>query len=140
MIGEDFRSRASENLIYARELEQRIEILNEEIKGLKAKVDDRELELVIQGRVKESYMMEGEELLTHFDTMRQQKEHFNRLYDQQASLALERQSTIEQITADFAEKERKRLDCKEDKDTQTFIGAKYFEQKKQSSQPAGNST
>ena len=47
MIGEDFRSRASENLIYAREQEQRIVILEEEIKGLKQKLDDRELELVI---------------------------------------------------------------------------------------------
>ena len=47
MIGEDFRSRASENLIYARDLEQRIEILQEEIKELKQKNDDKELELVI---------------------------------------------------------------------------------------------
>ena len=95
MIGEDFRSRASENLIYAREQEQRIVILEEEIKGLKQKLDDRELELVIQDRVKETYMMEGEEILTHFDVMRQQKEHFSKLYDQEASVALERQSTIE---------------------------------------------
>ena len=40
-------------------------------------------------------MMEGEEILTHFDVMRQQKEHFSKLYDQEASVALERQSTIE---------------------------------------------
>ena len=32
MIGEDFRSQAAENLIHARDLEQRIEILNDEIK------------------------------------------------------------------------------------------------------------
>ena len=53
-------------------------------------------------------------------------------------MALERQSTIEQITAEFAEKERKRLECKEDKDTQTFIGAKYFE-KKQAAPRGGDS-
>ena len=70
MIGEDFRSQAAENLIHARDLEQRIEILNDEIKELKANVDNKELDLVVQGRVKESLMMEGEELLTHFDTMR----------------------------------------------------------------------
>ena len=70
MIGEDFRSQAAENLIHARDLEQRIEILNDEIKDLKANVDNKELDLVVQGRVKESLMMEGEELLTHFDTMR----------------------------------------------------------------------
>ena len=81
MIGEDFRSQAAENLIYARDLEQRIEILNEEIRGLKGKVDDKELEIVIQDRVKESLMMEGEELLTHFDTMREQKNHFSSLFE-----------------------------------------------------------
>ena len=70
MIGEDFRSQAAENLIQNRDLEQRIEILNEEIKQLKANVDGKELDLVAQERVKENLMMEGEELLTHFDTMR----------------------------------------------------------------------
>lgn len=90
MIGEDFRSRAAENLIYARELEQKIEILNEEVRDLKQKLDDRELELVIQGRVKESHMMESEEILTHFDMMRESKEYYLKLYEQQSSLAQER--------------------------------------------------
>ena len=47
MIGEDFRSQAAENLIHARDLEQRIEILNDEIKELKANVDNKELDLVV---------------------------------------------------------------------------------------------
>ena len=70
MIGEDFRSQAAENLIHARDLEQRIEILNEEIRVLKSKLDDKELELVVQGRLKECLMMESEEILTHYDEMR----------------------------------------------------------------------
>ena len=86
--------------------------------------------MVVQGRVQESLMMESEELLTHFDSMRSEKQHFHKLFDQQASLALERQHTIDKLSGDYAENERKRLECKEDKDTQTIIGAKYFENKK----------
>ena len=130
MIGEDFRSRASENLICVREAEQKILELNEEIKELKRIADDKDLELVIQDRKSESYQMESEEHLTLFDNMRTQALHFEKLFDQQASLALTRQMKIEEITLAFAEKEKSRLDCKEDKECQTFIGAKYFENKK----------
>ena len=47
MIGEDFRSSAAENLIYARDCEQRILEFNEEIKELKQKLDDKDIDLVV---------------------------------------------------------------------------------------------
>lgn len=40
-------------------------------------------------------MMESEEILTRFDEMRAEKEHFRKLFEQQSSLASERQMTIE---------------------------------------------
>lgn len=116
MVGEDFRSAAAENLIFARELEGKIELMKEEIGQLKQKLDDRELELVVQERVKESHMMEAEEILTRLAQMRVEKENLSRLFDQQTRLANERQLTIEQITAEYAEKEKARLEGREEKE------------------------
>lgn len=74
--------------------------------------------------------MESEEHLTLFDNMRTQCKHFEKLFDQQASLALTKQGKIDEIVAEFANKEKMRLEGKEDKECQTIIGQKYFENKK----------
>ena len=57
MIGEDFRSRAHENLLYAKSLEQRIESIQEDMKNCNKNLDDKDLELVIMDREKETFMM-----------------------------------------------------------------------------------
>ena len=57
MIGEDFRSRAHENLLYAKSLEQRIESIQEDMKTCNKNLDDKDLELVIMDREKETFMM-----------------------------------------------------------------------------------
>lgn len=50
MIGEDFRSRASENLFYSKTLEQRIDGLQDQIKLMCQQMDDKDIELVVLGR------------------------------------------------------------------------------------------
>ena len=70
MIGEDFRSRAHENLMYAKSLEQEIERLKGEIKEHKVVIDDKDLEIVVWGRRVESYTMNLEEYLTYHEIMR----------------------------------------------------------------------
>ena len=70
MIGEDFRSQAMQNLVYANKLEQEIEEQKEMIKRHESAVDAKDLELIMMEREKENALMEQEENLTHFVTMR----------------------------------------------------------------------
>ena len=95
MIGEDFRSRARGNLVYAQGLEQRIEDLEAEIKSLKGKMDDKDLEFVQQGRELESFTMLSEEYLTHYDLMRSDRDRLQEIADTQSVLATERQAKID---------------------------------------------
>ena len=73
MIGEDFRSRAMSNLIYANKLEQEIEELKATIKKHEEAVDSKELQMTVMEREKENCMMQSEEYLTHYDIMRQDR-------------------------------------------------------------------
>ena len=98
MIGEDFRSQAAENKYYAHTLEQRIEGLQNDIKGLNQTVDDKDLELVRLERQNETFQMQNEETLTYYDQMRKDRNGLHKLAEEQSSLALTRQSTIEKIT------------------------------------------
>ena len=50
MIGEDFRSRAMANLVYANKLEQEIEELKAEIKKKEEAADAKEIELTVMER------------------------------------------------------------------------------------------
>ena len=70
MIGEDFRSRARENLLYAKDLEYKIEQLNQEIVGLKEKLDGKDEEIVEWERKQRCFEMTIEEYLTCYDIMR----------------------------------------------------------------------
>ena len=70
MIGEDFRSRAIENLTYARSLEKTIDGLKENIKDLNGVIDNKDMEIVGWGRKVETYMMNLEEYLTYHELMR----------------------------------------------------------------------
>ena len=97
MIGEDFRSQASKNLLYAKTLESRIEDLQDQIKSLNKTLDQKDLELVILGRESETFQMQGEETLTYYDKMRDNRDHFQKMAEGQTNLALEHQNTIERI-------------------------------------------
>ena len=55
MIGEDFRSRAMANLVYANKLEQEIEDLKAEIKTKEAAADAKEIELTVMERQNENF-------------------------------------------------------------------------------------
>ena len=55
MIGEDFRSQAYMNKLHAGDQQDRIELLQDEIKALNAKADEKDLEMVIKERESESY-------------------------------------------------------------------------------------
>ena len=70
MIGEDFRSRACENLTIIRSLEKTIEDLKENIKELNGVIDNKDMEIVGWGRKVETYMMNLEEYLTYHELMR----------------------------------------------------------------------
>ena len=129
MIGEDFRSRARGNLVYAQGLEQRIEDLEAEIKGLKGKMDDKDMEFVQQGRELETFQMLSEEYLTHYDLMRADRDRLQEISDTQTNLANERATKIETILQDHEEKERNRLEGREEVGTQTIIGQNYFNKK-----------
>ena len=74
MVGEDFRSRAYENLCTVRSLEQRIENLLKEISGHKGTIEEREMDIVNLQRQAVCYDMNLEEYLTHFDNMRQDRD------------------------------------------------------------------
>ena len=76
MIGEDFRSKAADNAHHAKTLEKRIEDLQDDIKKLNVKMDEKDLELVILGRQSETFQMQDEEPLTHFDEMRKSRDHY----------------------------------------------------------------
>ena len=39
-------------------------------------MDEKDLELVILGRQSETFQMQGEETLTHFDEMRKSRDHY----------------------------------------------------------------
>jgi|Transcript_23 TolA-binding protein len=71
MIGEDFRSRALANLVYANGLEQQIEDLKGEITKRENAVDNKDLELVLMERQKENAMMQTEEYLTRYVLLRE---------------------------------------------------------------------
>ena len=111
MIGEDFRSKAADNLHFARGLEQRIDGLEATIKDLNKTIDDKDLELVIQGRQCETFQMQCEETLTYYSLMRDKHEHYKNVAEVQTSLAEENANTIEQIKQEHAEKERNRLEA-----------------------------
>ena len=81
MIGEDFRSRAFENLCYARSLEKKIEGLNENIKDLNGTIDNKDLEIVNWGRMVESYKMNLEEYLTYHEMMRLDRDRIQLIAD-----------------------------------------------------------
>ena len=70
IIGEDFRSRACENLMIIRSLEKTIEDLKENIKELNGVIDNKDMEIVGWGRKVETYMMNLEEYLTYHELMR----------------------------------------------------------------------
>ena len=74
MIGEDFRSQAMANLVYADTLQQQIE----ELKGNVAKAEDvrdhKEMELIVMERAKENSDMQAEEYLTRFDAIRTERD------------------------------------------------------------------
>ena len=70
MIGEDFRSRALANLVYANGLERQIEELKGEINKRQTAVDDKDVELVQMERNMETAQMQTEEYLTHYVSMR----------------------------------------------------------------------
>lgn len=105
MIGEDFSSRARENLLYARSLEQRIEDLEIQITKQNETMEEKDLEYVVQGRQLETYIKTSEEYLTHFDTMRTDRDGLAALSSQMTSLAEERKRLIEQIVANHKEME-----------------------------------
>jgi ABC-type phosphate transport system auxiliary subunit len=90
MIGEDLRSQAHENILYAKTLEQRIEDLQNDMKALNKKLDDKDLELVIQDRQCETFQMQNEETLAAFDAMRSERHHYTKLFEQHSALATER--------------------------------------------------
>lgn len=73
MIGEDFRARASENLIYARELEAILRHKDEEILEREVRIESRDTDLVLKEREMANCEMQFEEMLTRFDTMRSLK-------------------------------------------------------------------
>ena len=75
MIGEDFRSRALNNLEYARDLEQQISDLKVAMKRQDETMDGKDLELVLKDRECETYQMQSEEYLSHFAKMRGDRDH-----------------------------------------------------------------
>lgn len=114
MIGEDFLSRARENLLYARSLEQQIDDFETRIKKQDALMEEKDLQYVVQGRQLETFMMTSEEYLTHFDTMRDDRDGLSELSKTMTDLAEERKLLIEQIIEDHKEMERNRLESKKE--------------------------
>jgi len=102
MIGEDFRSQAYENIVKIQNRDHRIENLLAEIAGLKAVIDNRDLEIIGHLRQAECYNMNLEEYLTHFDDMRQDRDRIQGEYDEKAE---ESQARLEKIEA-FEEEKR----------------------------------
>lgn len=129
MIGEDFRSRAYDNLCHAQTLEQRIEDCSEEMKNLKETIDDRDMQLVLKDRESEGFQMQSEEHLTHFDVMRIDRDRLQSLLDSAVSMSNNRAFEIEKINNEHLLKEKNRLEGKIDLGTQTTIGANYFNKK-----------
>ena len=93
----------------------------------------------MKGRESETNQMMCEETLTAFDLMRQDRDKFSVWFDQKTAESDQRQSTIEQITADHAEKERSRVEALNEAGTQTTIGQKYFEKKPNAMAEMGSS-
>lgn len=74
MIGEDFRSQAHGNLLYAQELEHKIDLLNQDIKNMAQKVDDKDMEVVLKDRECETFQMQSEETLVHYTMLRDNRD------------------------------------------------------------------
>ena len=82
MIGEDFRSQAAENKFYSNSLEQRIDGLQNDIKNLNQVVDNKDLEIVRLERWNETFQMQNEETLTHYDQMRKDRNGLHKLAEE----------------------------------------------------------
>ena len=50
--------------------------MQDEIKSLNQKLDQKDLELVMLGRESETFQMQGEEHLTYFDEMRKNRDEY----------------------------------------------------------------
>lgn len=82
MIGEDFRSQAFNNLHIVQGLEQQIELMKDEVKKANERVDDKDVELMMKDRECETNQMWSEELLTHYDSMRDDRDRLDSLYQE----------------------------------------------------------
>ena len=91
MIGEDFRSRARENLLYSTSLEQRIEELEQTIKEMQNTCDIKDENYVILGRECENYQMVIEEYLTHFSLMRDDRDNLKEVSEKFEKLTNQKQ-------------------------------------------------
>ena len=121
MIGEDFRSRALANIVYAQGLEQQIEELKGEIDKKQKSVDDKDLECVQMERNMETAMMQTEEYLCHFVLMREDRDDKQQKLNDSQALAEERKKENERILEEHEEAEKRRMSGKQDTGTMTTI-------------------
>ena len=94
MIGEDFRSRACENLNYAKSLEDKIKKQNEEMADLNNVIDRKDLDIVGWGRTVESYKMNLEEYLTYHEIMKTKRDELQIECDNLIQSCTEKDLTI----------------------------------------------
>lgn len=121
MIGEDFRSRAFNNLDYSTSLEKKIEELNELLKKKDDVVDEKDMEMVVLQRQIDMNAMQAEEHLNHFDNMRTNRDNLQLKLEEEEAKVVEKEFEIEKIHEEHAEKERARRDNLVEAGTMTFI-------------------
>ena len=92
-------------------------------------MEEKDLELVVKERERETYCMMQEEYLTHYDEMRKSRDSFQSMYQSTSTLATSRQESIKQLLHDHAEEQRRRTEGMIEFGTQTVIGANYFNKK-----------
>ena len=112
MIGEDFRSRALANIVYAQGLEQQIQELKGEIEKKQKLVDDKDLECVQMDRKTETAMLQTEEYLCHYVIMREDRDNKQQLLNDSMALAEERKQENERIIEEHEEAEKRRMSGK----------------------------
>ena len=137
MIGEDFRSRAIENLTYARSLEKTIDGLKENIKDLNGVIDNKDMEIVGWGRKVETYMMNLEEYLTYHELMRQDRDRIQGITDDLTVQGQLKDKEIKNLNEQIRQIEEAQAAGKIDKQIQTNIDYKFWQKKPESGRGSG---
>ena len=98
------------NLVFASKLEQEIEELKGNIKQHEDNVDNKDLELVVMERAKETCQMESEDILVRFETTRLHRDELLLDLAAKCKLAEERMNEIDRINVEKYESEKKRVE------------------------------